>query len=288
MQGKSSLSADYVIRSMTRNEVDLAIAWAASEGWNPGLHDADCFYRADPQGFLVGEINQQPIATISAIKYGETFGFLGFYIVQPKYRGQGYGMQLWNAALSYLAGRNIGLDGVVAQQSNYQQSGFKLAYRNIRYGGISGGSESNRSNIIPLSQVPFEIIEQYDRPFFPAERSRFLRSWLNQPESIALGILKEGNLAGYGMIRPCRSGYKIGPLFADNSEFAEALFLALKSRVESGQPIYLDVPEPNQQAVLLAEKHQMQLVFETARMYTGDFPDLPLHHIFSVTSFELG
>ncbi|HLA33082.1 MAG TPA: GNAT family N-acetyltransferase, partial [Pseudomonas sp.] len=31
---------------MTRAEVDLAIDWAAAEGWNPGLHDADCFYAA--------------------------------------------------------------------------------------------------------------------------------------------------------------------------------------------------------------------------------------------------
>ncbi|MGI0484616.1 GNAT family N-acetyltransferase [Pantanalinema rosaneae CENA516] len=273
---------------MTRDEAALAIEWAASEGWNPGLYDADCFYSADPQGFLVGEINQQPIATISAIKYGDTFGFLGFYIVKPEYRGQGYGIQLWNAALNYLAGRNIGLDGVVDQQRNYQKSGFKLAYRNIRYEGISGGSDPKNSEIIPLSQVPFELVEQYDRPFFPDQRSQFLRSWLHQPESIALGILEGDNLVGYGMIRPCRSGYKIGPLFADNSELAETLFLALKSRVKPEQPIYLDVPEPNQQAVLLAEKYRMKLIFETARMYTGSFPGLQLHHIFGVTSFELG
>lgn len=288
MPEESSLSTDYVIRSMTRDEVDLAIAWAASEGWNPGLSDADCFYSADSQGFLIGEITHQPIATISAIKYGDTFGFIGFYIVKPEYRGQGYGMKLWNAALNYLAGRNIGLDGVVAQQHNYQKSGFKLAYRNIRYEGISGGSDPNNSEIISLSQLPFEVIEQYDRPFFPEPRSQFLRSWLNQPESIALGVLEDGNLVGYSMIRPCRSGYKIGPLFADRPEFAEALFLALKSRVKPGQPIYLDVPEPNQQAVLLAEKHIMQLVFETARMYTGNFPNLPLDRIFGVTTFELG
>lgn len=32
------------IRNMTRNEVDLAIEWAAKEGWNPGIHDADCLW----------------------------------------------------------------------------------------------------------------------------------------------------------------------------------------------------------------------------------------------------
>jgi GNAT superfamily N-acetyltransferase len=281
-------SPHYQIRTMTRDEIDIAIEWAASEGWNPGLYDADCFYAADTQGFLVGEINNEPIATISAIKYGETFGFIGCYIVKPDYRGKGYGKQIWNAGIKCLAGRNIGLDGVAAQQSNYQKSGFKIAYRHIRYEGVSGGSLPQNSEIINLSQIPFETVEDYDRPFFPDRRSQFIRAWLNQPESIALGILQTGQLSGYGVIRVCRSGYRIGPLFADSPELAEALFIALKSKVNPGELIYLDVPEMNQAAVSLAENHQMKLVFETARMYTGTFPDLPLTRLFGLTSFELG
>ena len=57
------MSDDYHIRAMTRDEVDVAVDWAAAEGWNPGLHDADCFYRADPQGFLVGLLDGEPIAS---------------------------------------------------------------------------------------------------------------------------------------------------------------------------------------------------------------------------------
>ncbi len=281
-------NAPYTIRTMTRQEIDRAVDWAAVEGWNPGLYDADCFYAADPAGFLIGEIDGKPIATISAVKYGESFGFIGFYIVKPEYRSQGYGIQIWNAALRYLTGRNIGLDGVVAQQANYQKSGFKLAYRNIRYQGLTGSRPQGQSDIIALSQIPFEIIADYDRPFFPEPRSRFLQAWLNQPESISLGILNQGKLAGYGMIRACRSGYKIGPLFADNAAFAEDLLRALQSSVEPGQSLYLDTPETNPDAIALAQKFDLQMVFETARMYTGDFPPLPFSKLFGVTSFELG
>lgn len=282
------VSPNYKIRAMSRDEINIAVDWAASEGWNPGLYDADCFYAADPEGFLVGELNNVPVATISAVKYGETFGFLGFYIVKPDYHGQGYGIQIWNAALKRLSGRNIGLDGVVAQQSNYKKSGFGFAYRNIRYEGVSGGSPAKNPEIIDLSQLHFDAVEAYDRPFFPDNRAQFLKAWLNQPESIALGIMQQGKLSGYGMVRVCRSGYKIGPLFADSPELAEALFMALKSAVKPGMPIYLDVPEMNRDALALAENHNMKLVFETARMYTGAFPDLPLDRLFGVTTFELG
>jgi len=61
---------NYRIRAMDRKEVDIAIEWAALEGWNPGFNDAECFYTADPNGFLIGLLGDEPIATISVIKYG--------------------------------------------------------------------------------------------------------------------------------------------------------------------------------------------------------------------------
>jgi ribosomal protein S18 acetylase RimI-like enzyme len=285
---KGARDSNYTIRTMSRKEVDMAVEWAAEEGWNPGLHDADCFVTADPNGFLVGLLNNEPIATISVIKYGESFGFLGFYIVKPEYRGQGYGIQIWHAGLEYLEGRNIGLDGVVAQQHNYRRFGFRLAYRNIRYQGMGGGDVPGTFETAPLALLPFETLEAYDRPFFPENRSRFLKAWINQPKCHALGIMHRGRLSGYGVIRACRSGFKIGPLFADNPALAESLFVSLKSRVNPAEPVYLDTPEINQAAVALADSHGMKVVFETARMYTGSTPDIPLDRLFGVTSFELG
>lgn len=273
---------------MTRAEIDLAIEWAAKEGWNPGLHDVDSFHAADPEGFLVGLLGDEPVATISAVKYGETFGFLGFYIVRPEYRGQGYGIHIWNAAMARLKGRVIGLDGVVAQQENYRKSGFYLAYRNIRYQGLGGGKPAADATIVPLATRTFAEIEAYDQPFFPAGRTAFLRQWINPPQGVALGILRQDQLAGYGVVRACRSGFKIGPLFADSPAEAEALFLTLKAQVPPTVPIYLDTPEVNPAAVAMAERHGMTVVFETARMYRGTAPVLPLARLFGVTSFELG
>ncbi len=280
--------SSYAIRTMTRAEVDIAIDWAAAEGWNPGLYDADCFYAADPNGFLVGLLGDEPIASVSVVKYGDFFGFLGFYIVKPGYRGKGHGIEIWNAGLRYLGGRTIGLDGVVAQQDNYRKSGFTLAYRNIRYQGTGGAQHQADSGIVPLSTLPFAEICAYDKPFFPDNRLEFLRCWIDRPQGTALGILRNGKLAGYGVLRICRSGYKVGPLFADSSAFAERLFLALKAHVPEGAPIFLDTPAVNSAAVDLAQRHSMIVAFETARMYRGKSPDLPLNRLFGVTTFELG
>lgn len=276
------------IRVMTRQEMDLAIDWAAKEGWNPGVHDADCFYTADQTGFLIGLLQDEPIAIISVVKYGTTFAFLGFYIVKPEYRGKGYGIQIWNAGMDSLVGRTVGLDGVVAQQENYKKSGFKLAYRNIRFEGISRKTSQLSPNIIPLSSIPFEELYEYDKPFFPDDRKDFLKCWINPPESSALAIKQNSVLNGYGVIRACKNGYKIGPLFADNDELAEKLFTALTASVSEGSQIFIDTPEVNIDAVNMAKQYGMNISFETARMYKGEFPNLPVDKIYSVTSFELG
>ena len=68
------------------------------------------------------------------MRHGDGLGFIGFYIVVPERRGEGHGIALWRAGMERLAGRVIGLDGVVAQQGNYARSGFALAWNNARYG----------------------------------------------------------------------------------------------------------------------------------------------------------
>ncbi|MFO1310867.1 MAG: GNAT family N-acetyltransferase [Burkholderiales bacterium] len=280
--------SEYRIRQLAPRDIGLCVDWAAAEGWNPGLHDAACFAAADATGFFAGCLNGEPVATISVVKYGATFAFLGLYIVAPAQRGRGYGLALWNHALATARGRNVGLDGVVAQQDNYTRSGFALAYRNIRYRGLRGSDAPLDARVVPLSRFRFEEIARYDRAFFPEARDAFLRAWIAQPGAKAMAVEQAGRMGGYGVIRPCRTGFKIGPLFAEDASCAEALFHALTMRVPAGSGIFLDVPEPNRAAIALAERHGMIPVFETARMYTGPAPRLPLTRLFGVATFELG
>lgn len=282
------MSNDLHIKTMSRVELDFAIELAADEGWNPGLYDADSFYNSDPNGFLIGYLNDKPVGCISAVSYENKFGFVGFYIIIPEYRGKGYGIQLWNAAMERLKDHNIGLDGVIEQQENYKKSGFKFAYSNIRFEWINKAESFVNKNIIDTSSISFDQLKDYDRNFFHADRTDFLISWLKMPKSFSFVYTTGRQIKGYGVIRKCRVGYKIGPLFSENTEIAERLFLKLCSSVDKNSKIYIDVPEVNIEGMKLAEKYHMKKVFGTARMYTGNFPNLPLNKIFGVTTFELG
>ncbi|UXI70177.1 GNAT family N-acetyltransferase [Tahibacter amnicola] len=278
----------YAVQVATPEQARTAAAWAAREGWNPGLHDVDCYLAADADGFLVGQLGRQIYSTISAMRYGEDFGFIGFFIVDPAHRGRGYGLAVFRAAMERLRGRNVGLDGVVEQQSNYTKHGFHLAYRNIRFECNGSGDGSRDRSIVDLSGVPFDELAAYERPFFPVARPAFLKAWITQPQATALGVLRDGRLAGYAVWRQCVSGGKIGPLAADTEQDAEALFGALRASIAPTDVLYLDVPEVNPAAMTLARRHGMRMVFETARMYTGPQPDTPLRRQYGVTSFEIG
>lgn len=279
------------IRTMRPAEISLAINWAVIEGWNPGIYDHVPFAAADPGGFLIGTVDGQPAAVISAIRYGTGFGFIGCYIVAPEWRGKGYGWQIWQAAMQRLAGRNVGLDGVVAQQENYRRSGFVLAHANVRHVGKAGTDKSRFADgcaLRPLHSEPMDRIADFDSEFFPNDRRAFLHAWLSQPHATGQVAIKGGQIAGYGQIRPCRSGFKIGPLFANQPAIAMALFSALANTVPAGSDIYLDTPAVNSDAMALAEHFCMTPVFETARMYTRGEPDIALARTYGITSFELG
>lgn len=226
------------------------------------------------------------MGSISAVAEARHFGFLALYIVKPQFRGRGFGMKLWKAAMAYLGTeRNIGLDGVIAQQENYEKSGFQIAYNHIRYETVGGGVVP--PGIVELRTVPFEELVVYDRQLFPAERSLFLRQWIEQPDSAALGVTTDKHLAGYGVIRRCRAGFKIGPLFANDEDIASELFQALAAKSNNAK-VFLDTPDANPQAIALAQRYGMQPIFQTARMYTSSIPSLAINRVFGVTSLELG
>ncbi|MBY0336274.1 MAG: GNAT family N-acetyltransferase [Acetobacteraceae bacterium] len=277
---------------MTADEVEMALAWAATEGWNPGLRDAACFRAADPEGFLIARREGKPVAVISAVRSGAALGFIGLYIAAPEARGQGHGMAIWRAAMAHLAGRTVGLDGVVAQQANYRKSGFEFAWNNARY----QSSEPCPPPVeLPLGtllsavhNVPFETLRAFDAECYGADRPAFLRAWLDSPGHCGLALVDAGErLLGFGVVRPCGVGCKVGPLFAEGPEEAACILAGLARRATPG-PLILDVPEDRPEAVALARASCMAKVFETARMYAGPPPPMRRDRVFGITSFELG
>lgn len=279
------------IRPLTRPELDLVMAWAAEEGWNPGLADADAFWAADPDGFVGLEHDGELIGSGSVVSYDGRLGFMGLFIVRPDLRGLGIGRRLWLHRRDHLLGRlrpgaAIGMDGVIAMRAFYERGGFAAAHDQVRMRTV-GRAAAADPELEPLAAVPGTAVEEFDLAHFGVPRRRFLRAWTDPAGGRALALRDRGRLRGLGIARPCREGFKIGPLFADGAEVAERIFLGLSAAAE-GAPVSIDVPERNGAAVALAERHEMEETFRCTRMYLGEPPPVDWDGVFGVTTLELG
>lgn len=200
------MDPNLVIRPMTRSEATHLVDWAAAEGWNPGLHDAEVFWHTDPDAFIAAELEGELVGGGTITAYQRAFGFMGFFIVHPAFRGRGLGDALWRARRDRLLvrldqGASIGMDGVFDMQRYYARGGFAFSHRDIRFRAEVPANASTPAadpGIVPLGQVPFDEVLAYDRTCFPADRARFLRAWIDQPDARALGLVRAGKLAGYG------------------------------------------------------------------------------------------
>lgn len=280
-------NAHYLMRNMNCSELDLVAQWMAAEQWEPGKYDATTFYITDPNGFFVGLLDDKPIASVSAIKYSATFAFMGLYLVLPEYRAQGYGFPLGKLGMAYLqACTTIGCDGVVSQQENYRKSGFKSVYCHVRYAGQAAKSELNK-HLTHVKNVPLIELLKYESNLFPVPRPTYLAALMAMPETHGLVSISQGKIQGYGFIRPSFSGYRIGPLFADDTATAEILYLGLCSYAKDSQ-VFIDIVDINNPAIKLVESHQLKPIFEAARMYRGVIPQLDTTRTYAVSTLEIG
>ncbi|MCX5204585.1 GNAT family N-acetyltransferase [Streptomyces sp. NBC_00237] len=279
------------IATATVQDLHLTRSWAEAEGWNPGLADIQPFFATDPHGFLIARRpgDPTPVSSISVVRHGTGHAFLGLYLTRPDVRGHGYGIQVWNAGMARLADRNVGLDGVVAQQSNYRKSGFTSAWTNTRYEGTPSGGTAPVPSGITLTDattLPFSLLTAYDRRFFPAPRDTFLASWLTAPHRTSLAALQDGHLVGLAVSRACTTGSRIGPFYADTPAIAATLLTTLATATAA--PLSLDIPDTNPAALHLAEQLALTPTFETSRMYTSTPPPLDHPCLYGITTLELG
>lgn len=281
------------IRPMTETEVRQLVAWADDEGWNPGRNDAGLFWQLDPSGFLAICEHGQFVGGGAIIRHSDSFGFMGLFIVAKEHRGKTLGTQLWQARKDRLLARlaeggTIGLDGVDAMVPFYTQGGFSAFTRHRRFQLAAPSPKAiNCEAIVPLTSLSLSKIADYDQQCFPARREAYLGKWINQPWADGLAYMQGDRLLGFGVARPCVVGRKIGPLFADSLEVADALFQGFQLRQEEG-PLFLDIPDNNPAAVELCQQYAMEEVFGCTRMYYGPPPELDHAKIFGITTMEVG
>ncbi|WP_299615055.1 GNAT family N-acetyltransferase [uncultured Tateyamaria sp.] len=274
------------VRTMTLDDLQVVLGWAADEGWNPGLDDAPAFHAADPAGFFLKEVDGVPAAAISVVNHDDDFAFLGLYLCKPEYRGQGHGMDVWRAGIAHAGQRSIGLDGVPDQQANYARSGFIHHGSTVRFEGHIEDSPDKR--VRPATSSDVVTLIEYDRTTSGMARQAFLATWFQSTATRQTMVLVDGSdIKGFATFRKCRSGMKIGPFVADGETDALAL-LASSPFAGLRGPAFIDTQGHSTPLAALLKTRGFAPVFETARMFTGRTPNYRPSMYQAIATMELG
>jgi len=274
------------IRVMNLEDLETVLGWAADEGWNPGLDDPKAFHAADPNGFLVKEVDGEPVAAISVVNHDPSIAFLGLYLCRPEFRGQGHGIEIWRAGIAHAGSRSIGLDGVPDQQDNYARSGFVKYGCTIRYAGHYNAAPDPRMRPALPSEIP-ELVER-DMKASGMRRGAFATAWMSETPTRQTIVLANGtDIQGFATFRRCRLGTKIGPLHASSEADARAL-LASSPFATVHEPVYVDVQDHGSELDTLLRTLGFEPVFETARMFSGVPPETHPAPFHAIATMELG
>ena len=274
-------------------------------GWRPGALDHVSFFSTDKSGFYAGELDGKVISCISVVKYSKDYAFVGQYIVDKPYRGKGYGLATWNYSFrSIPEGCNCALNAVDEMIPMYQPHGFKPEWR-IKRTTFKVSKEllqrlvPNGVVIKPAVEVPFKELLEYDTSVYLYARPSFLEKWISAPNCHSYAAInQEGQVEGYAVIRSAfrkEDGWRIGPVFANNSTISRNLYRTMIDRVAAQDPtatLTVDIPYGsgfNPEGLDIAAELSENTEVELVRMHTkGVPPKMPLEKIFAETTLELG
>ncbi len=289
------------IKPFCDSDIDFVTEISRKEGFAPGVGDLRIYQNTDKQGLWVGWLNNTPLGCIAGVRYNENYGFIGLFLVKKKFRGRGFGLQLWRKAFDHLIDLPcIGLEAAPERVADYSKWGFTVSSKTTRWQWLGDGKLLKENfniddiynfSFVEGSSIPSNAVEQFDEKRETTPRPHFLSNWLNHPAGRVIAVLdREGQCHGFGRIRPCLlqkgDGWRIGPLMADSSKLLKIL---LRKLIDSHPGlIIIDSPGINNSASELFEELGFKSESETFRMYRGYQPPVSMNDVYGLACLELG
>lgn len=271
--------------------------WAIAEQWNPGLDDMRAYYSQDNQSMNTLWLNGEPVSMLQSMKYGSNgFGYLGLYRVDPKFRGAGLGVKLWDFSMDRLSDcHGISLNAVLEQVDNYATYGFEPEGLVSRWivsvehfahpkGHIDSSYVLQSSHDISVSEIVAMdyTLSGYKRPEL---WSTFCRS----SNTHVVGFRLKGELVAYAVLLKCIEGYKFSSVFSPDPSLAHHLMsLVFKDLALKRGMVQLDTSDENPLSSELAITCGFRKVFDLRRMTRGDSPDNRSSSVFGLSTVENG
>ena len=291
----------FKIRTLQKVDIERVTDWSRKEGFAPGFGDVNIYKNTDKQGLWIGSLGSNPIGCIAGIKYNSLYGFIGLFIVDKIYRGNGYGVKLWKHVIDNLNEVTcLGIEAAPDRISDYKLWGFEPSSITTRWMINKDKNFLLNKKFQPLpekyhfiegSNIKQDIIQEYDNNKENTPRPHFLSDWLSHKDGTVIAVVdNSGSCVAFSRIRPCLLvegvGHRVGPLIADSPLLASFLLLKLISSYQG--VILIDSPGLNPKANKLFISLGFNEISHTVRMYKGKQPSISMNEIYGLACLELG
>jgi len=231
------------LRPMRATDIDVGLRLCRASGWNQLRRDWEQFLALGPDGSWVAEQEGQVVGTVTTVRYGTRFAWIGMVLVDPAVRGRGIGTRLLDRAIALLSDvPRLCLDATAAGHALYLSRGFTDETQIHRLqGGPTLLAQPSPGGVRPMREQDLAEVCGFDEPVFGADRVGMLRwMWHGAPE-YAWVAERGGRLTGYAFGRHGHHSEHLGPVVAEDGETARHLAATCLS-AHRGRTFIVDVP----------------------------------------------
>ncbi len=262
------------IDTFHHGDVDDFLALADEENWICGRWEFDFLLRHFQRGCLAARLDDGPIAFITAVKYGSS-GWIGNLVVRADQRGKGIGSTLMERSLQTLLDDGVRTVWLTASEKGrpiYELLGFRAIDRVGRWFGTGSSVGCDEVSDLSLADI------------LAADRA----GWGDTRESIIAEVMELGMVithdAGFLVCQPNAAGMMLGPWSVTCRENASLLLDAARRRAGADIPLFLDVPESNDDATRLLRSREFTKRGGSLLMYLGEKPAYDPRRIYALAS----
>ena len=268
------LPDDLRLRSADTSDLSRIVELREAVGWGVQNWALRAVLEPPRARCMVVENGDGIIGVGSGISYG-ALGVVGNMIVGEGHRRRGIGSAILEAVIDFLTERGSSRLELYATPSGrplYARHGFEQigpsTMVRVQRGIVPASAAVELSVAGPAG---LSELVAYDAPRFGGDRSTILRPMLADPQRPLVAGRRDGEIVGYGWIRP--DGERVGPLVADTPDVAMAIVGAAFDRMPSADSLALNLPPENHDGVAQLAELGAELEAWDGRMGRG--PQVP-------------
>jgi hypothetical protein len=220
------------IRPFTSDNIPDALRLCAQANWNHVAADWQRIIDLLPEACLGGFDGNVMRSTCTLTQFGKQ-GWVGTFLVDERLRGTGEGKAICRATLNKaeaLGIETLGIDSSDLGRPIYSKNGFFLTDQGIElWTGVAPEAGPADPSVVALRPAPahWGSLLSLDRHSVAVDRGRQLRHLADEQGASCRLLMEDGQVAGFGFVRPGKMTGAIGPVVAKDLARAQKVVQAL-------------------------------------------------------------